>query len=92
MQSSLKIHLKSITYQPVLSCHKYRFKHLNLQYIYPISYKIAKKANPEKGFSQIEIRYHNLNLIPVTERYIAELTRLAQVVISYYGITEKSVT
>ncbi len=41
-----------------ISCHKHRSKHLNFHYIYPISYKIAKKANPEKGFAQIEKRYH----------------------------------
>jgi len=28
--------------------HEHRFRHFNLQYIYPISYKIAKKANPSK--------------------------------------------
>jgi len=31
-----------------ISCHEHRFKHLNLQYIYPISYKIAKKGKPQK--------------------------------------------
>jgi len=30
----------------VFTCHKQRFKHFNFQYIYLISYKIAKKANP----------------------------------------------
>ena len=34
--------------KPVFSCHKHKFKNLNCQYIYPISYKIAKKANPAK--------------------------------------------
>jgi hypothetical protein len=34
--------------KPVLSCHKHRFKHFNFQYIYLISYKNAKKANPVK--------------------------------------------
>jgi len=57
-----------------VSCHEHRFKHFNLQYIYPISCKIAKKPNLEKGFAQTEKRYHNLNLIPATERYIAEIT------------------
>ena len=37
-----------------ISCQDLRFKHLNFLYIYPISYKIAKKANPEKRFAQIE--------------------------------------
>ena len=32
----------------VISCQYNKFKHLNFQYIYPISYKIAKKANPRK--------------------------------------------
>ena len=41
-----------------ISCQDLRFKHLNFLYIYPISYKIAKKANPEKRFAQIEKRYH----------------------------------
>ena len=31
-----------------ISCQHLRFKHLNFLYIYPISYKIAKKANPQK--------------------------------------------
>ena len=30
------------------SCHTSKFEHLNFLYIYPISYKIAKKANPQK--------------------------------------------
>jgi hypothetical protein len=28
------------------SCQNHRFKHLNFDYIYRISYKNAKKANP----------------------------------------------
>ena len=32
----------------VLSCQNHKFKHLTFQYIYLISYKIAKKANPSK--------------------------------------------
>ena len=32
-----------------ISCQNHRFKHLNFQYIYPISYKIAKKADPPKS-------------------------------------------
>jgi hypothetical protein len=32
----------------VLSCQNHRFKHLNFEYIYPICYKNAKKANPRK--------------------------------------------
>ena len=31
-----------------ISCQKHKLKHLNFQYIYLISYKIAKKANPIK--------------------------------------------
>jgi len=31
-----------------ISCQNQRSKHLNFQYIYLISYKIAKKANPRK--------------------------------------------
>jgi hypothetical protein len=30
-----------------ISCHKHRFKHFNLQYIYLISYRNAKKAKPK---------------------------------------------
>ena len=43
----------------VLSCHEHRFKHFNFQYIYPISYKIAKRQTLENGFALIEKRYHN---------------------------------
>jgi len=32
----------------VLSGHKHRFKHFNFRYIYLISYRNAKKANPVK--------------------------------------------
>jgi hypothetical protein len=32
----------------VLSCQYNRFKHLNFNYIYLISYKIAKKGKPSK--------------------------------------------
>jgi len=32
----------------VLSCQNQRSKHLNFQYIYLISYKIAKKGKPSK--------------------------------------------
>ncbi|MGB2927720.1 MAG: hypothetical protein WBB70_02285, partial [Desulfobacterales bacterium] len=32
-----------------ISCHKYNLKPSLVQYIYPISYKIAKKANLRKG-------------------------------------------
>ncbi len=31
-----------------ISCHKYNLKPSLVQYIYPISYKNAKKANPVK--------------------------------------------
>jgi len=32
----------------MISCQKRRFKHFNCHYIYLISYKNAKKANPVK--------------------------------------------
>jgi len=38
------------------ACQKHRFKHFNFQYIYLISYKIAKKANPRKWNCPIENR------------------------------------
>ena len=38
----------------VLSCHKYNLKPNLVQYIYPISYKIEKKANPRKKIYPIE--------------------------------------
>jgi hypothetical protein len=31
-----------------ISYQNHRSKHLNLQYIYPISYKIAKKGKPDE--------------------------------------------
>jgi len=34
---------------------------------------LQKSQIPEKGFAQIKKQYHNLNLIPATERYIAEI-------------------
>ena len=38
-----------------VSCQNQRSKHLNFQYIYPISYKIAKKRQtPEKGFAPLK--------------------------------------
>ena len=36
-----------------ISCHKHRFKHFNFHYIYLISYKNAKKANPVKWICPI---------------------------------------
>jgi len=41
-----------------IPCHTHRFKQLNSKYIYRISYRNAKKANPKKGFAQTEKRYH----------------------------------
>ena len=38
----------------VFTCQNHRSKHLNFHYIYPISYKIAKKANPLKWICPIE--------------------------------------
>jgi len=32
--------------KPAITYHHHRFKHLNFQYIYRISYKIAKKGKP----------------------------------------------
>ena len=31
-----------------VSCQKHKFKHFNFHYIYPISYKIAKRETPDK--------------------------------------------
>jgi len=45
--------------KPVISCHYNKSKNGNFNYIYPISYKIAKKANPQNGSALIEKRYHN---------------------------------
>jgi hypothetical protein len=42
----------------VISCHKDNQRLIIFNYIYRISYKNAKKANLEKGFTQIEKRYH----------------------------------
>jgi hypothetical protein len=42
-----------------LSCQKHRYKHLDFQYRYPISYKNAKKAKHVKWICPIEKRYHN---------------------------------
>ena len=41
-----------------ISCQNQRSKHINCQYIYLISYKIANKANPMKWICPIEKRYH----------------------------------
>jgi hypothetical protein len=40
--------------KPAITYQNHRFKHLNFNYIYPISYKNAKKANPEKGFALLK--------------------------------------
>jgi hypothetical protein len=37
-----------------IPCQYNRFKHLNFHYIYLISYKIAKKANPRKRFPYLK--------------------------------------
>jgi len=34
--------------KPAITYHHHRFKHLNFQYIYRISYKIAKRQTREK--------------------------------------------
>jgi hypothetical protein len=41
----------------VLSCQNHKSKHLNLNYIYLISYKIAKKANPSRRVP-LDIQIH----------------------------------
>ena len=38
----------------MISCHKYNLKPSLVQYIYPISYKIAKRQTPEKRICPIE--------------------------------------
>ena len=37
-----------VSKKPLISGHDHKYEHLNFLYRYPISYKIAKKANPEK--------------------------------------------
>jgi hypothetical protein len=41
-------HLSNAFKGAVFSCQNHRFKDFNCQYIYPISYKIAKKGKPCK--------------------------------------------
>jgi hypothetical protein len=50
----------------------------------------GKLVNTPLDSSIFGIWYHNLQYCFSDSIYIAELTRLAQVVISYYGITKKS--
>ena len=38
----------------MISCQKHKSNNLNFKYIYRISYKIAKKANPQKKICPIE--------------------------------------
>jgi hypothetical protein len=38
----------------VIPCHKHRSKHLNFNYIYLISYKIAKRQTLLNGFALFE--------------------------------------
>ena len=71
----MEIHTKTVpfpTFSFVIPCQNHRFKHLNFQYIYLISYKIAKKANQRNGFALFEKRYHNLLKRCQNERYIAD--------------------
>ena len=65
---------ESVLFQLVLTYHDHRFKHLNFDYIYPISYKIAKKQIPQNGSALTEKRYHNQVKRCQNERYIAEIT------------------
>jgi len=44
--------------KPMISCQNQRSKHLNFNYIYLISYKIAKKANLLKKICPLGKRYH----------------------------------
>jgi hypothetical protein len=41
-----------------ISCQKHNLESIPTDYIYPISYKIAKKANPMKWICPIGKRYH----------------------------------
>ena len=43
-----------------IACQNHRSKRLNFHYRYPISYKNAKKANPEKGFT-LDKSMHQIN-------------------------------
>ena len=56
-----------------ISCQNHRFKHLNFSYIYPISYKNAKKANPAKWICPIQKRYHNQLKRCQNSGYIADI-------------------
>jgi len=56
-----------------LSCQKHKSKHLDFKYIYPISYKNAKRQTPEKGSALIEKRYHNFWTGFYDCKYIAEI-------------------
>jgi hypothetical protein len=52
---------ESIEMEGVVDCMylEHRFKHLNCQYIYRISYRNAKKANPgEMDLPLLKKRYH----------------------------------
>jgi hypothetical protein len=42
-----------------ISCHKDNQRLINSDYIYPISYKNAKRQTPEKNFALSKKRYHN---------------------------------
>jgi hypothetical protein len=51
---------KSELSKPLISCHNHRFKRLNLQYIYPISYKNAKRQTLLNGFAFLENYIKNI--------------------------------
>ena len=51
-------HLSNAFKGAVFSCQNHRFKDFNCQYIYPISYKIEKKANLVKWVYPFLKRYH----------------------------------
>ena len=44
--------------KPVFSCQKHNLNPILADYLYPISYKIAKKANPMKWICLYQKRYH----------------------------------
>jgi hypothetical protein len=46
----------------VVTCQKHRSKHLDLNCIYRIFYKIAKKAEPKNEICLSDIRKHNLTV------------------------------
>jgi hypothetical protein len=74
----------------VLSCQNQRSKHLNFQYIYLISYKIAKKGKPPKTDLPLKAISQVFEVSDIY-MFIAEITRLVQVVI-WYGYHRNSMS